>query len=180
MSDVVVERVASDDADSRRVLAEVAETAREMIEGMSDIVWSIDPRRDNVGDVVARLRGFGSDVLEPLGIRWTCEDVSGAVKQRLSPDQRRQFYLIFKEAIHNIARHSGAGNVLLRIQVRDKDLWGEIQDDGRGIFPDAPSGLGIGSMQARAARLGGRFRLAPRPGGGTTATLHLPLKPPNA
>jgi hypothetical protein len=64
MSEAVKDRVNAGDSDSQRMLANIAETSRSLVEGMGDIVWSIDPRDDNVGDVVARLRAFGSDVLE--------------------------------------------------------------------------------------------------------------------
>ena len=64
-----------------------------------------------------------------------------------------------------------------RIEVDDREVRGEIEDDGCGMAAGGPGGLGIGSMQARAARLGGVFRLAARAeGGGTTATLRFPLK----
>ena len=175
MSEAMKERVSAADGDSQRMLGQIAEASRTVVEGMSNIVWSIDPRRDNVADVVARLRAFGSDVLEPAGIRWICEDASGGPKKELSPDQRRQMYLIFKEAIHNVARHSGARNVTLRIHVQDNYVYGEIQDDGRGVTSDAGPGLGIGSMTARAGRLGGEFRISARPEGGTRATVRFPL-----
>ncbi len=180
VSEVVKERVTAADGDSRRMLADVAETSRALVDGMSDIVWSIDPRRDHLADVVARLRAFGSDVLEPRGIRWACEDNSGDARQNLSPDQRRQFYLIFKEAIHNIARHSSAANVVLRIGVRDNYLSGEIEDDGCGIPSGPRAGLGLDSMRARAGRLGGRFEIHSRHEGGTRVTLRFPLKTRNA
>jgi signal transduction histidine kinase len=180
VSEATRERVSATDVDSRRMLADIADTSRTLVDGMSDIVWSIDPRRDNLGDVVARLRAFGSDVLESRGMRWTCEGSAIDARQELSPDQRRQVYLIFKEAIHNIARHSGAGNVTLRIHVRGNRVFGEIKDDGRGIPSDSAGGLGLSSMRARAERLGGVFKIDDRPGGGTRITLAFPLKPGNA
>jgi signal transduction histidine kinase len=180
MSEAITDRVSAADGDSRRMLADIAETSRVLVGAMSDIVWAIDPRRDHLGDVVARLRAFGSDVLEPRGIRWSCEDSCGDARQELSPEQRRQFYLIFKEAIHNIARHSGASHVVLRIDVREDHLHGEIEDDGRGIPSDPREGLGLSSMRSRAGRLGGVFEIKTRPEGGTQATLHFPLRTRNA
>jgi ligand-binding sensor domain-containing protein/two-component sensor histidine kinase len=175
MSEVIKGRVGGADDESQRMLAEMAESSRALVDGMSDIVWSIDPRRDNLGDVVARLRAFGSDVLESRGIAWTCEGPSEALHQHLTPDQRRQLYLIFKEAIHNIARHSHARNVTLRIQVEDDGVRGEIQDDGRGVSSNGGDGLGMASMRRRSARLGGEFHIGAPTDGGTQATLRFPL-----
>lgn len=176
MSEVVKDRVQASDRDSHHMLGDIAETSRGLVDEMGDIVWSIDPRRDNLADVIARLRAFGSDVLEARGIHWTCDGPSDALGQKLSPDQRRQFYLIFKEAIHNIAQHSEASNVALRIGVEDSRIWAGIEDDGRGFSPDAGQGMGLASMQRRAERLGGDFWIGTRPEGGTKATLEFSLR----
>jgi hypothetical protein len=177
-SEALKERLGAADGDLQRMLGQIAESSRSVVEEMSDIVWSIDPRRDNLTDVVARLRAFGSDVLEPRGIRWTCEDIFTAPKQVLLPDQRRQMYLIFKEAIHNIAQHSGARNVLLRIRVQDHSVYAEIHDDGRGTSKGQQPGIGIASMKVRAGRLGGELRIEAGPQGGTRASLCFPLNSP--
>jgi hypothetical protein len=60
------------------LIQDIRYAVRTLVGGMSDIVWSIDPRRDCLRDVVARLRAFGSGILEPKGMCWTCEDVSDA------------------------------------------------------------------------------------------------------
>jgi signal transduction histidine kinase len=176
MTEIVKNRVDVTDSDSQQMLAGIADTSRGLVDGMSDIVWSIDPRRDHLGDVVSRLRAFGSDVLEARGIRWSCDGPSGALDQRLSLEQRRQFYLIFKEAIHNIARHSQARSVALRIAVYGDMVTCELEDDGRGISANGGEGLGIASMRRRASRLGGVFRIAARPEGGTATALHFRLR----
>jgi signal transduction histidine kinase len=176
-SEAILTRASVGDAVSRRMLGEIADTSRAVVEAMSDIVWSIDPRRDSVGDLVARLRAFGSDLLESQGISWTCEETTAAgLRQALSPDQRREMFLIFKEAIHNIARHSRARAVSLRVEVGRHAVSGEIQDDGIGFAQAADAGLGLASMRARAARLGGELQIGPGPGSGTRIRLRFPLK----
>ncbi|MBL8220701.1 MAG: hypothetical protein JNL62_15830 [Bryobacterales bacterium] len=156
-------------------LGEIAETARGLIDDMSDIVWAIDPRRDTLRDLAARLRAFGFAVLEPCGIRWTFEPPDEALSRTLSPGQRRQLYLILKEAIHNIARHSRASHASLRIGFDRRGLWSDLEDDGCGYRPGGPKGMGILSMHARAAQLGGRLEVEPRPEGGTRVLLRIPL-----
>lgn len=180
MSEALKSRVSPEDDDSKRMLADMAESSRSLVNGMSDIVWSIDPRRDHVGDVVARLRAFGSDVLEPCGIHWTCEGPSDILDRTLSPNQRRELYLIFKEAIHNIERHAGASNVVLKITCDGNRVSADIQDDGRGVSSGNGSGLGLSSMQARAQRLRGEILISSRSEGGTRASLTFPLKTRNA
>lgn len=157
------------------MLAEMADSSRNAVQSMSDIVWSIDSRHDTLGDVVSRLRAYGSGVLGPGGTRWTFEAPEGALGQKLSPGQRRQLYLILKEAIHNMARHSQASHAVLRIRLEGAFLSAEIEDDGRGFDPRHDIGLGIRSMRSRGEQLGGAFEVSARPGGGVRARLRFPL-----
>jgi signal transduction histidine kinase len=181
VSEALKSRVSPEDGDSKRMLNEMAESSRSLVNGMSDIVWSIDPRRDHLGDVVARLRAFGSDVLEPCGIHWTCQGPSDILDRTLTPNQRRELYLIFKEAIHNVERHSGASNVVLKIACNGNHVSADLQDDGQGVAASKGSvGLGLSSMQARAQRLRGEIQISSRPEGGTRAFLSFPLKTRNA
>ena len=175
MSEMLKTQIGASEAGPQNTLTEIADTSRTLVEGMSDIVWSLDPRRDTLGDVVGRLRAFGSDILEPLGIQWTFLAPDDAVRQKLSPDQRRQLYLIFKEAIHNIARHSQATAAVLRMGQDGHQLWAEIEDNGRGYSHFGETGLGVRSMRSRAEQLGGIFNITARPEGGTRVTLQCPL-----
>jgi ligand-binding sensor domain-containing protein/signal transduction histidine kinase len=176
MSEAIKARMKSDDSSAFNALGEIAETSRAVVDGMSDIVWSVDPRRDNLGDVVARLRAFGSGILEPKAVCWTCEEVSGAGAYELSLDQRRQLYLIGKEAINNVARHSGASIATLRIELRESHLRMEIEDNGCGIQARSSAGLGLKSMRMRAARLGGTVEVSENDASGVRVTLFLSLK----
>lgn len=175
MSEVLKIQPGSENVESSRMLGEIADTARGLVEEMSDIVWSIDPRRDTLGDLVARLRAFGFGVLEPRGIGWTFEAPEAALSRRLSPDQRRQLYLILKEALHNVARHSQAAHASVRIGFDGRSLVVMIEDDGRGYSPGGPQGLGIRSMRERAGLLRGELDVEARPAGGTRVSLRFPL-----
>jgi signal transduction histidine kinase len=88
-------------------------------------------------------------------------------------------YLILKEAIHNVARHSRATSARLSIGLEEGSLRAEIDDDGCGYVPDLAR-LGVHSMRTRAQQLGGAFDVAPRPEGGTNVRLRFPLSARNA
>src|SRR5438034_2567278 len=64
LSEVVKQRTPTEHQESARMLTDIAESARGLVDAMSDIVWSIDPRRDDLRNVVLRVRQFASDVLE--------------------------------------------------------------------------------------------------------------------
>jgi len=84
-------------------------------------------------------------------------------------------YRIATEALTNVSRHAGARNCWVAISV-DRELVIEVADDGRGIT--GPPGVGLTSMQERAAELGGALSAERRAGGGTVVRAQLPIEAP--
>jgi signal transduction histidine kinase len=161
--------------DGARLIDQIATSARDLIESLNDIVWSIDPRLDSLSDVVARIRRYASDVLDPGSIEWTFEAPSEAGRVNLSPEQRRHLLLIFKEAIHNIVRHSACRRASFRILLENGHFEASIADDGRGIPAENQGGRGLASMRLRASQLGGRLDVVSNPEGGTELRLRFPV-----
>jgi ligand-binding sensor domain-containing protein/two-component sensor histidine kinase len=169
---------------SVRMLTEIADSARALVDAMGDIVWSIDPRRDDLQSVTTRIRQFASDVLEARGIKWDLLLPRELAQVKLNAEQRRQILLIFKEALTNVVRHAECANVSLSLALDGRALVAEVQDDGRG-FQSAQAaqangngrgGNGLNNMRARVAQLGGEFHVASSPGAGTRLTFKVPLK----
>jgi signal transduction histidine kinase len=162
-------------------LTEVADSARGLVDSMSDIVWSIDPRKDNLEDVVQRVRQFASDVLEAKQIEWEMDVPPGIEHIKLPPEGRRHLFLIFKEAITNAARHSGCRSARLSLAIADNRLTAEISDDGRGFDVESPGpssrgGNGFANMKKRAAEIAGVLAIDSAAGHGTRIRFTFPLK----
>ncbi|MBI3448626.1 MAG: hypothetical protein HY049_06905 [Acidobacteria bacterium] len=171
-------------AESQRILGDMGDSARALVESMSDIVWSIDPRRDDLASVVARLRQFSLGLLEPLGASFGITAPAGDPPLPLAPETRRHLYLILKEAVNNAAKHSGCRRVSIDLRVEAGRLRAEVRDDGGGFTPPEPSapvagrgGHGLQNLRARAAEMGGALRIASAPGEGTAVTLVCDLAP---
>lgn len=167
-------------SDNARRLTRIAEDARGVIDSMSDIVWAIDPRRDDLASVFERVRSFASDCLGAAGVRWRLTAAPQLERHHLTPEQRRALYLIFKEAVSNIARHADCRNASCEITVERHELVAVVEDDGRGLPVErregGRGGRGLANMRARAAELGGRLEVESRPGAGTRLRLRLPLR----
>jgi ligand-binding sensor domain-containing protein/two-component sensor histidine kinase len=165
---------------SARRLTQIADEARTLVDSMSDIVWAIDPRRDDFLSVVERVRSFAADTLGEAGVRWQMSAAPQLAGQRLTPEQRRALYLIFKEAINNIARHAACHQASCRITFEHATLVALVEDDGRGLPSERDDngrgGRGLPSMKARAAALGGQLEIESRTTGGTCLRLTLPLR----
>jgi len=162
------------------ILGQIGQEASELAEATSDIVWSIDPRRDDLGSLVVRLRRFAADLLEAKEIGLAFEAPAEASAVSLPPEIRRALYLTLKEAIHNVAKHSGATRARVRIEAGGGELRAEVSDDGRGIDPAraeqaaAEGRHGLGGMIARAAGAGGAASIEAAAGGGTVVRLRFP------
>lgn len=164
------------------MLAEIADSARGLIESMREIIWAIDPRRDDLSNVISRVRQFTSDVLEAKGINWDFKVAPELERIKLDPERRRHLFLIFKEAINNIARHADCRTVFLSLTIVHNQLWGEICDDGRGFTANgddpasSTNGHGLDNMRRRAAQVGGQVEIDSSPGRGVSIRLMIPLK----
>src|SRR5262249_58125592 len=85
-------------------LREIGDTARRLVDSMSDIVWSTDPRRDDVASLVARIRQFAANTLESRGIHWTLDVQPGFEGRALDPETRRQVFRTVKEELTSVAQ----------------------------------------------------------------------------
>jgi signal transduction histidine kinase len=84
-------------------------------------------------------------------------------------------YRIVSEALTNVAKHAHAGSARVFLGVRDGDLVVEVTDDGVGIEPGTPTGVGLVSLRERAAELGGTCRIECPDERGTVVRARLPL-----
>src|SRR5262249_35474692 len=84
-------------------------------------------------------------------------------------------YRIVLEAYTNVVRHAQATNCQICLALEPTVLSVEVSDDGRGLPPERPAGVGLGSMRERAAELGGRCEVGPGPEGGTRVQAWLPM-----
>ena len=166
-------REAGPDSRAGEPLARIAETARETVECISDIVWSIRPQKE--GDLSQRVRRFGSDALTSRQIGVVFRISEQIQRLTLEPNALRQVYLIYKEAVHNTVRHAHATLVEISLSVMDAVLVLMVRDNGRGI-ESAQEGNGLPGMRARAASLGGELAIRPAACGGTEVELLVPLK----
>ena len=87
-------------------LAQIAETSRDCVDAMSDIVWAVNPQRDHLRDWTHRMRRFAEDLLDARDIEFTVRSSLDDQNVHLGADLRREVYLIFKECINNLVKHS--------------------------------------------------------------------------
>lgn len=166
---------------TQATLDTIGQTARQMLETMGDIVWSINPAHDGMSHSIDRMRDVGNALFasSPTTFSLMVDHEAGSFP--LATEARRDFFLIYKEALTNAARYAGAGTVQVTLRREPTYLLLTIRDDGRGFDPANPlrqnptGGNGLRNLQVRAQQLGGTLTITSRPGAGTTISLQLPL-----
>jgi ligand-binding sensor domain-containing protein/signal transduction histidine kinase len=161
-------------SEGKEPVAQIAELSRELIDSMSDIVWAINPARDNLADLAQRMHRFAADLLSARDVALEFRAESVGRTQAAGSELRRQVYFIFRECLSNVARHSQCDRVRICMQKENGSLLLEITDNGVGFNPaKATTGNGIASLRARASALAGTIEW--RVTHGTTVILHVPL-----
>lgn len=159
-------------------LERIASLARELVDSVGEIVWSIRSEPDGWDALVRHMREFALDVLVSQGVELHFSATSGHGPS-MSLQARRQLFLMFKECIHNVARHSHATSVVAELRSNGRDVVLTVEDNGVGSNGGEPTarrsgGTGIAGMQRRAERLGGRMRMTSTAGRGCRVEIHLP------
>jgi signal transduction histidine kinase len=181
LSEVARAAVSTEDQLPQESLQRVGALARELVDSMSDIVWSIRSEPDGFDSLVRRMREFAIDLLVSQGIGFELRAPQPADNVYLNMEARRQLFLMFKESIHNAARHSGCSRVQARLEVKEREIALAIEDDGSGLnaarkAAGRTGGNGIPGMRHRAENLGGSIRFESPPGAGCTVFIRVPLR----
>ena len=171
----------SEDASTRAVAEKIGSSSRAMIDRMSDIVWSVDPRHDEASSLVARMESFAADLLTPKGITFRIVADPALNERRLSATQRRNLFLIYKEALYNAVKYAACRTVRVDLSLAGRDLVLEVRDDGLGFDPanvDSHNGNGLANMRIRSSAIGGSTTVHSAPGQGTTIRVVIPVSEP--
>jgi signal transduction histidine kinase len=160
---------------AREEFTEIHRLSRTVTESLRDIVWFIHPQTRTVGDLAQRLQETAHSMLAGIPHEFNADCPS--LRNELPLEHKRQILMFFKEALHNIIRHSGAAHAEISMSGDEKHFRLVVHDNGCGFDPAAPrAGAGMTGMKQRAKTLGGRLHIETAPGEGTTLTLEVPWR----
>ena len=161
--------------DENGPLPSIARISRESVAAMSDIVWAINPDRDTLVDLVRRMRRHAEELFASGSATLSFSASDADENLKLGAVLRRDFFLVFKEAINNAARHSRCSRMEIVLCVEGQWLLLRVADNGVGFDSDMEStGQGLSSMRRRARKMGGFLTFESQPGLGTTVLLRVP------
>jgi hypothetical protein len=164
------DRVAAENGgatNDQMILRRIGESARSMVADLRDIVWAIDPEGDRTSNVISRMQDVAADLLRDVKITYDFPSPDSSTSVGMTT--RRDLLLLYKEILHNVARHARATEVHIVLALRRDAIALTVSDNGVGFATNgARGGTGLKSLNERAARLGGELLLDSAPGRGTT------------
>ncbi len=149
-------------AGAEKMLGKIGHNSRETVENISDIVWSVNPKNDSAKYLIDRMRVFATDLVAASEIKIQFDHHPGIEHVKLSMEQRKNIFLIFKEAIYNSVKYSGCKNIIININKTSGGLQVTIKDDGSGFDLNnyvSKNGNGIPNMRLRASEINCDFSI---------------------
>ncbi len=167
----------TDNIKTGEYLNKISDNSQRMMEAMDDIVWSIKPSNDSMQKIVARMREFATNVCEAKDIELNFLTTDMVNEVKLNMEARRDFFLIFKEAVNNAAKYSKCSIITIELSVHGKKLNLSIIDNGIGFDTiNADNGNGLGNMRKRSDALNGILIINSGISKGTHIELQIPVQ----
>jgi ligand-binding sensor domain-containing protein/two-component sensor histidine kinase len=160
-----------------QLLDRISNNATSLSENMQDIIWTIRSDNDTLEDLVSRMREFGLRVCDAKNIRFKIIVSQSFKAAKLTLEQRRNLYLIFKESLNNAVKYAEPSQIDLHLNLKSRFLKMEITDNGKGFDIDKiKRGNGLNNLEKRAKEIGGQIDIKSEPGKGTCINLMIVLK----
>jgi ligand-binding sensor domain-containing protein/signal transduction histidine kinase len=164
----------------------IAQTSRELLQTMDEIVWVVNPRNDTLENLVTYLSHYAIEYFQNTRVECELRLPQEIPRYPLSSEVRHNLFLTFEETLNNVLKHSAATNVQVEMTVNPSEFEVKIVDNGRGFearpFPDTTNrtlgrrgGNGLTNMRQRLADIAGECLVSSRPDVGTTVIVRIPL-----
>ncbi len=154
------------------LINKISNYTQESMEAMSDIVWMINAHNDRFENIIIRMRELAAELSEAKKYTLHFEIDEQLNNIKLGMNERRNLWLIYKEALNNSAKYADAKNVWIQMQAHQKNISLIIKDDGRGFDTNIiTTGNGLSNMQTRAEAMNGKLSTTSSIGNGTCIEL---------
>jgi signal transduction histidine kinase len=156
---------------------QIQQTARETTRSLDEIVWTVNPSNDTLDGLVNYVCKYAQEYLGIAGLAYRIEVPPQLPATPISPEVRHNIFLVAKEAINNIVKHSKGTSAWLRLALAPGEFTFEIEDNGIGIKrSDEQKGRnGLKNMRKRMEDVKGRFEFSKGAEGGTRLRFTAPL-----
>lgn len=134
-------------------LKQLGEQSRKIVSSLDDIVWSIDARNDTAGDMTDRMQDYVNHIFRDgvPDVYYNFDDLD--MDEKLPVHVKENIYLIFKESVNNVAKHSNATAVYVTLSFTGSSFELIIKDNGTETRESRKTGQGLRNIKMRAERI---------------------------
>ncbi|MEP7323897.1 MAG: triple tyrosine motif-containing protein, partial [Saprospiraceae bacterium] len=158
--------------DKNDLLKKISSYTQTSMDAMNDIVWMVNTRNDRFENIINRMRQLAGEVLEAKGYSVQIDIDERINSFSMNMEERKNFYLIYKETVNNIAKYALGSEVRITMKVNQDDVMLSIKDNGVGFDTKTiNSGNGLINLRTRANALKGQLQVQSMPGEGTEIIL---------
>ncbi len=159
-------------------LRRIAESARQSVHALEEIVWAVHPDNDTLDHLATYLAQFAEEFFRHTPVRCRVDLPATIPPHPLSSETRHHLFLIVKETLNNSLKYAGASEIWLRLNCDATAFTILVEDNGRGfdVEKNAAIGNGLRNLKKRALDIGARLNLESTPGHGTKMTVTMKIK----
>jgi signal transduction histidine kinase len=176
LGSLLAQKELKNEQEVNQILQRIYQDSQHVSESMREIVWSINPKIRTMGEATSRMLHYASEIMDARDIELGVSMSPEIEELKLDMPQRRDLYLIFKEAVNNLAKYSNATKAMIRFELQGRTLVMTVSDNGKGFdITRSHSGDGLKNMQDRAHRHHWQLSIDSASGKGTTIRLRTPM-----
>lgn len=140
------------------LIKKMGKHARELVDSMSDVVWSIDPKHTKVSDLSSHLQQYVFDICEAKNISLEFSINEKIMGLEINPEALRALLLVAKEASNNAVKHSECSKLQIKLSIEGNKILLNVFDDGKGFqINKVTFGYGLLNMKKRCESVNGNF-----------------------
>lgn len=181
LTDILNTKLNGSHQEERHLISQIKENASSLYRGTKDILWALDPKSDNLFEILCHISEFGMELFQDTAIDFNYQGIDEPLSQIKFPmEYSRNISMIFKESLNNILRHAEATHVSLRVVTLERSVEVCLKDDGKGFNPrQVQKHSGLNNISVRAKRIGADLNIDSLEGNGTIISLSIlkDLKP---
>lgn len=163
--------------EAEKFLNRISEEVTASSQALNDIIWSVKSHNDSVSEIYSRMRRYAAELFDNSNIGCHLNLNEEEVSKKLNMEQRRDIYLIYKEAMNNIYKHAAAKNIWIDAYLQNGKFVLKMKDDGKGFDSTAKTnGNGLKNISARVNRWKGITTVRSSANNGSVLEIIIPLK----
>lgn len=179
LSDILSAKMDDEKTDQKKLVNQIKQNAEALYLGTKDILWALDPKSDNLYEILIHIKNFGIELFHDTTIEFEFDNIAPSLANiKLPMEYSRNLTMIYKELLNNVLKHAQANKVNIKLSnLMVNEYVITLTDDGKGFDQQYTiMGHGTNNIKNRAARIGCTLDISSDIGKGTRVTLNLKLK----